>query len=77
MPRQFETFHKSTKRFTTHHNNVVYKIDCKNCDAFYVGQTKRMLETRAEEHRSSLSEFGDIEALYRRKMILIGIIYGS
>ena len=30
--------------------NIVYRIDCENCDASYVGQTKRHLETRVGEH---------------------------
>lgn len=30
--------------------NVVYKIKCKNCNASYVGQTKRQLDTRIKEH---------------------------
>jgi len=28
----------------------VYKICCKDCDAFYVGQIKRHLKTRLKEH---------------------------
>ncbi|XP_024874683.1 uncharacterized protein LOC112456414 [Temnothorax curvispinosus] len=41
------------------HNNflsgVVYKICCQDCDASYVGQTKRQLGTRIKEHRNQLS----------------------
>jgi len=36
-------------------NNVVYKIMCKDCDASYVGQTKRQLKTRVNEHRYNLT----------------------
>jgi len=32
--------------------NVVYKICCSDCDAFYVGQTGRLLKTRVAEHRN-------------------------
>jgi len=32
-------------------SNVVYQIDCLECDASYVGQTKRVLHTRIGEHR--------------------------
>jgi len=32
--------------------NVVYKINCSNCDASYVGQTKRILNARISEHRN-------------------------
>jgi len=35
-------------------SNVVYKIDCSNCDASYVGQTKRLLKYRIGEHRNHI-----------------------
>jgi len=34
--------------------NVVYRINCLDCNASYVGQTKRQLITRIKEHRSNL-----------------------
>lgn len=34
--------------------NIIYKIDCKNCDASYVGQTGRQLQTRVKEHRNHI-----------------------
>ena len=33
---------------------VVYKIDCSDCDATYIGQTKRHLNTRIKEHRNNI-----------------------
>jgi len=35
-------------------SNVVYRINCLNCEASYVGQTKRTLNTRINEHRSHI-----------------------
>jgi len=35
-------------------SNVVYQINCLDCDASYVGQTKRTLSTRVNEHRSHI-----------------------
>src|SRR5580765_5024327 len=35
--------------------NVVYKISCNNCDASYVGQTRRFLKTRMKEHRNHIN----------------------
>ncbi|EZA52372.1 hypothetical protein X777_08770, partial [Ooceraea biroi] len=32
----------------------VYKIDCKNCNAIYVGQTSRHLKTRLLEHKNHI-----------------------
>jgi len=37
-------------------NDVVYKINCLNCDNSYVGQTKRQLGTRLKEHMSDIKK---------------------
>jgi hypothetical protein len=34
--------------------NVVYRISCIQCEASYVGQTKRSLATRVKEYRKSV-----------------------
>ena len=38
------------KKVISGNNNVIYKIQCNNCDIFYVGQTKRKFNTRINEH---------------------------
>ena len=35
-------------------NNIVYEIDCSNCQAVYFGESKRSLKSRSDEHKSSV-----------------------
>ena len=35
-------------------NDVVCKINCKDCESLYVGQTKRQLKTRVSEHKADI-----------------------
>jgi len=37
-------------------NNVVYKISCNDCEASYVGQTKRQLNTRLKKHKNNVKQ---------------------
>jgi len=50
----FVKVHKDTVE-TYANNNVVYKISCNDCEASYVGQTKRQLKTRVNEHFRNIS----------------------
>ena len=34
-------------------NNIVYEIDCSNCEAVYFGESKRSLKSRSDEHKRS------------------------
>ena len=35
-------------------NNAIYQLNCKDCEAVYVGETKRTLNIRAEEHITAI-----------------------
>ena len=35
-------------------SNIVYKIDCSNCEAVYFGESKRSLKSRSDEHKRSV-----------------------
>ena len=37
-------------------SSFVYKINCRDCDASYVGETGRALKTRVSEHRSAMEK---------------------
>ncbi|KYN14550.1 hypothetical protein ALC57_13247, partial [Trachymyrmex cornetzi] len=41
------------------HTDVFYKVECKDCDASYVGQTRRTLKTRISEHRNHINRNTD------------------
>ena len=35
-------------------NNIVYEIDCSNCQAVYFGESKRSLKSRSDKHKRSV-----------------------
>ena len=35
-------------------NNIVYQIDCNNCEAVYFGESKQSLKSRSDEHKRSV-----------------------
>ena len=39
---------------TQDNNNIVYEIDCSNCQAVYFGESKRSLKSGANEHKRSV-----------------------
>ena len=34
--------------------NIVYEIDCSNCEAVYFGESKRYLKSHSDEHKRSI-----------------------
>ena len=43
---------------------TVYKINCKNCDKFYIGETGRNLSTRLSEHNYAIKSKNQYNALF-------------
>ena len=41
-------------------SGVVYKIECKDCDKCYIGQTKNKLKTRLSKHKSDVKTNKDL-----------------
>ena len=35
-------------------DNIIYEIDCCNCEAVYFGESKRSLKSRSDEHKRSV-----------------------
>jgi len=52
-----------------HKNNVIYKIYCKNCNASYVGQTKRQLKTRIREHYNNIKLDDSRHSVVTQRMV--------
>lgn len=45
-----------TRQETSKQTELMYKLNCTNCDVSYIGQTKRQLETRLKEHKNDIKK---------------------
>ncbi|XP_071580435.1 uncharacterized protein [Temnothorax nylanderi] len=66
IPKKLNSVIKRGKdRLTTSkETNIVYQIDCGNCEASYIGQTKRHLETRIKEHFNDIKRHCSNHSVY-------------
>ncbi|XP_011872187.1 PREDICTED: uncharacterized protein LOC105564436 [Vollenhovia emeryi] len=51
---------------------LVYKINCINCDASYIGQTKRHIETRIKEHCNDIKKPTSNHSVVSKHRTLLG-----
>lgn len=50
-------------------NNVIYEIECNDCTASYVGQTKRQLKTRIQEHKNNFKLHHSKQSIITQHMV--------
>lgn len=53
------------KRPNKDKKNVVYKIDCSECDIAYIGETGRDTKTRIKEHQKYIEKKNETSAIYQ------------
>ncbi len=46
-------------------SDVVYRVDCKGCNAYYVGETRKTLQSRIREHQGAVIGMHTAETGYR------------
>ena len=62
--RRIKSFFPYKDRFNrSQKSKIVYKASCLDCDAFYIGKTKRRLHDRKTEHFKALTQIGPASAV--------------
>ena len=46
-------------------SGLVYRLNCQDCDSFYIGKTSRHLKTRMNEHKAGKGEGDNISSAYK------------
>ena len=61
---------------TASHHDVVYRISCNDCDASYIGQTKRQLKTRNLQsiRQISIKKSGFPSVISNHRILIITLI---
>ena len=49
--------HPKDKIIDEEKTELIYRISCKNCPSFYIGETGRKLGLRMKEHRKEVDSF--------------------
>jgi len=72
IPNTLNIFIKTGKDKIDNYNRcgVVYKINCKDCEVSYVGQTKRRLITRIKEHKNDINKKSGIPSVISSHRLL-------
>ena len=59
-----ELCHLKDKRLTQDAAGVIYRLDCNDCDAVYVGETGRQVKDRMREHQSDILKAKPVSKVY-------------
>ena len=64
LTRRIKSFFPYKDRFNrSQKSKIVYRASCWDCDAFYIGKTKRRLHVRKTEHFKALTQIGHASAV--------------
>lgn len=50
------------------HNNIVYRISCRDCNVTYIGQSKRQLGTRIAEHKNDIKKSSNYSVISEHRL---------
>lgn len=54
-------------------SNIIYKVECRDCERVYVGQTSKKLETRMNQHGTNIIRQRTKKQQFRNSRIRFGL----
>ena len=61
---KYELTHLKDKQPALNRAGLVYKLDCNECDAVYVGETGRQVKDRMREHQNDIVKGKQVSKVY-------------